>query len=73
MGADTDKAAFEALRALPEAKALRAAAMYYVALREKHGRNHKLTRDAEENLYRQMFACHPVAVRALQALMGATG
>lgn len=53
------------IHALPEAKALRAAAMHYVALRDKHGTEHALTRDAEENLYRQVFALHPAAARAL--------
>lgn len=61
--------AFETLRALPEAKALRAAALHYAVKRDKYGRDHVLTEDAEENLYRQMFACHPVAAAALAALI----
>lgn len=61
--------AFETLRALPEAKALRAAALHYTAKRNKYGKDHVLTEDAEENLYRQMFACHPHAQAALTALM----
>ena len=59
----------EMLHALPEAKAMRAAALHYAVKRDKHGPTHPLTRDAEENLYRQMFACHPVAARALQEMM----
>ncbi len=62
---DPAVATFNKIHALPEAKALRAAAMHYVSSREKHGTSHALTRDAEENLYRQMFALHPVAARAL--------
>lgn len=62
---DPSETAFEKIHALPEAKSLRAAAMHYVAKRDKFGPEHPLTRDAEENLYRQMFALHPVAARAL--------
>jgi len=66
---DPAVAAFEAIHALPEAKAMRAAALHYAAHRDKRGADHPLTRDAEENLYRQMFALHPPAARALTALM----
>ncbi len=53
------------IHALPEAKAFRAAALHYAAYREKFGADHALTRDAEENCYRQMFALHPAAAKAL--------
>lgn len=66
---DPSIAAFNVIHALPEAKALRAAALHYAHNREKRGVDHPLTRDAEENLYRQMFACHPSAHAALMALM----
>lgn len=73
MSRDDDEAAAKALaaiHALPEAKALRSAALHYTSKRNKHGRGHPLTLDAEENLYRQMFALYPEAVKAMQALMG---
>lgn len=60
--------AFEAIHALPEAKAFRAAALHYAAYREKYGKDHPLTLDAAENCYRQMFALHPCAVAALAVL-----
>ncbi len=66
---DPSETAFEKIHALPEAKSLRAAAMHYAINREKYGVDHAVTRDAEENLYRQMFALHPVAARALQEVM----
>lgn len=67
--ADPTWEVFEAIHALPEAKVLRAAALHYAALRDKHGRNHARTRDAEENLYRQMFACYPAAQHVLSSLI----
>ena len=65
-----EEEAFRAIHDLPEAKALRSAALHYTSKRNKHGRKHELTVDAEENLYRQMFACYPEAVKAMQSLMG---
>jgi hypothetical protein len=61
--------ALNTIHALPEAKTVRAAALHYTFKRDKYGPAHPLTRDAEENLYRQMFALHPVATKALQEMM----
>ncbi len=58
-------AALDKIHALPDAKPFRAAALHYAAYRDKHGPDHALTRDAEENLYRQMFALYPSARDAL--------
>ena len=58
----------EALRRihqLPQAQAVRAAAIAYSETRKRYGTAHQATADAEARLYERMFELHPQACLAL--------